>query len=50
MIAGKNAMTDKNATINGASILIRVMFRNINHEIVFVIVIKNPKKINKLKL
>ena len=50
IIPGKNEIMDKNPTINGASILITVKSWKKNQEIAFIIVTRNPKKINKLKL
>ena len=50
IIPGKNAIMDKNPTMNGASILITVKLLKKNHEIALIIVTINPKKINKLKL
>ena len=47
---GKNATADNIPTINGASILIKVVFWKKNHDIAFKIVMTNQKKISKLKL
>ena len=47
---GKNESADNTPIINGASILISVVFWNMNQDIAFVMVMTNPKNINKLKL
>ena len=47
---GKNEITDKIPTTNGASILIIVALCKRNHEATLMILTINPKKINKLKL